>query len=105
MTKINYKSSTMINYTLADLQNSLNYLNIAINTSNSLNIPSDFEEIQYLKSLPENLNKYLNLINRFNDWIRINDNKYNKISTEFKKNIDSINDVIIEKRIGYINKK
>ena len=105
MTKINYKSSTMINYTLTDLQNSLNYLNIAINTSNSLNIPSDFEEIQYLKSLPENLNKYLNLINRFNDWIRINDNKYNKISTEFKKNIDSINDVIIEKRIGYINKK
>lgn len=105
MTKINYKSSTMINYTLADLQNALNYLNIAINTSNSLNIPSDFEEIQYLKSLPENLNKYLNLINRFNDWIRINDNKYNKISTEFKKNIDSINDVIIEKRIGYINKK
>ena len=105
MTKINYKSSTMINYTLADLQNSLNYLNIAINTSNSLNIPSDFEEIQYLKSLPENLNKYLNLINRFNDWIRINDNKYNKISTEFKKNIDSINDAIIEKRIGYINKK
>ena len=98
MTKINYKSSTMINYTLADLQNALNYLNIAINTSNSLNIPSDFEEIQYLKSLPENLNKYLNLINRFNDWIRINDNKYNKISTEFKKNIDSINDVIIEKR-------
>ena len=59
MTKINYKSSTMINYTLADLQNALNYLNIAINTSNSLNIPSDFEEIQYLKSLPENLNKYL----------------------------------------------
>lgn len=105
MTKINYKSSTMINYTLTDLQNSLNYLNIAINTSNSLNIPSDFEEIQYLKSLPENLNKYLNLINRFNDWIRINDNKYNKISTEFKKNIDSINDAIIEKRIGYINKK
>lgn len=105
MTKINYKSSTMINYTLADLQNSLNYLNIAINTSNSLNIPSDFEEIQYLKSLPENLNKYLNLINRFNDWIRINDNKYNKISTELKKNIDSINDAIIEKRIGYINKK
>ena len=105
MTKINYKSSTMINYTLADLQNALNYLNIAINTSNSLNIPSDFEEIQYLKSLPENLNKYLNLINRFNDWIRINDNKYNKISTELKKNIDSINDVIIEKRIGYINKK
>ena len=105
MTKINYKSSTMINYTLADLQNALNYLNIAINTSNSLNIPSDFEEIQYLKSLPENLNKYLNLINRFNDWIRINDNKYNKISTEFKKNIDSINDAIIEKRIGYINKK
>ena len=95
----------MINYTLADLQNALNYLNIAINTSNCLNIPSDFEEIQYLKSLPENLNKYLNLINRFNDWIRINDNKYNKISTEFKKNIDSINDVIIEKRIGYINKK
>ena len=105
MTKINYKSSTMINYTLVDLQNALNYLNIAINNSNSLNIPSDFEEIQYLKSLPENLNKYLNLINRFNDWIRINDNKYNKISTEFKKNIDSINDVIIEKRIGYINKK
>lgn len=105
MTKINYKSSTMINYTLTDLQNSLNYLNIAINTSNSLNIPSDFEEIQYLKSLPENLNKYLNLINRFNDWIRINDNKYNKISTELKKNIDSINDAIIEKRIGYINKK
>lgn len=105
MTKINYKSSTMINYTLADLQNALNYLNIAINTSNSLNIPSDFEEIQYLKSLPENLNKYLNLINRFNDWIRINDNKYNKISTELKKNIDSINDAIIEKRIGYINKK
>ena len=105
MTQINYKSSTMINYTLADLQNALNYLNIAINTSNSLNIPSDFEEIQYLKSLPENLNKYLNLINRFNDWIRINDNKYNKITTEFKKSIDSINDVIIEKRIGYINKK
>lgn len=105
MTKINYKSSTMINYTLTDLQNSLNYLNIAINTSNSLNIPSDFEEIQYLKNLPENLNKYLNLINRFNDWIRINDNKYNKITTEFKKNIDSINDAIIEKRIGYINKK
>lgn len=105
MTQINYKSSTMINYTLADLQNALNYLNIAINTSNSLNIPSDFEEIQYLKSLPENLNKYLNLINRFNDWIRINDNKYNKISTELKKNIDSINDAIIEKRIGYINKK
>lgn len=105
MTKINYKSSTMINYTLVDLQNALNYLNIAINTSNSLNIPSDFEEIQYLKSLPENLNKYLNLINRFNDWIRINDNKYNKISTELKKNIDSINDAIIEKRIGYINKK
>ena len=105
MTQINYKSSTMINYTLADLQNALNYLNIVINTSNSLNIPSDFEEIQYLKNLPENLNKYLNLINRFNDWIRINDNKYNKISTEFKKNIDSINDVIIEKRIGYINKK
>ncbi|MGM9875610.1 MAG: hypothetical protein ACI310_00040 [Bacilli bacterium] len=105
MTQINYKSSTMINYTLADLQNALNYLNIAINTSNSLNIPSDFEEIQYLKNLPENLNKYLNLINRFNDWIRINDNKYNKITTEFKKSIDSINDVIIEKRIGYINKK
>lgn len=105
MTQINYKSSTMINYTLEDLQNALNYLNIAINTSNSLNIPSDFEEIQYLKNLPENLNKYLNLINRFNDWIRINDNKYNKITTEFKKNIDSINNAIIEKRIGYINKK
>ena len=30
---------------------------------------------------------------------------YQENLDEFKKNIDSINDVIIEKRIGYINKK
>lgn len=105
MTKINYKSSMMINYTLSDLKNAVNYLNTAINNSNGLNIPNDFEDIQYLRNLPETLNNNLKSMNRLNDWIKINDNKINKISTEFENSISSIDDVMIEKRVGYISQK
>lgn len=103
MTKLLYKSSMMNNYTLVDLQNAINYLNVSINNSNNLNIPSDFEDMQYLKNLPDYLNNNLNKLNRLNDWIKSNDNEFNKISTELEKSINDVDDVIIEKRIRYIN--
>lgn len=105
MTIINYKSSMMVNYTLSDLKNAENYLDTAINNSNGLNIPNDFDDIQYLKDLPERLNNSLKSLNKLNDWLRVNDNKINRISTEFENSVSSIDDVIIQKRIGYISKK
>lgn len=105
MTKINYKSSMMLNYTLSDLQNAASYLNSAVNNSSNLNIPYDFEDIQYLKSLPDTLSNNLRLINKLREWIRVNDNKCNRISNEFINSVNSIDDVTINKRIGYISQK
>lgn len=105
MSKIVYNSTNMTVHTIGHLKNCVNSMQKAINTSQSMSQPSDYEDIEYLKKLSTTIKNNSDNLTDLINWINENNNKYANIVKDFENNIFDIDTISIKKRIGYISQK
>lgn len=103
MTKITYNSSKMLNTTLNNIKNSNDNLKKAIEVTKQISGPLTYEEIDYLKSLSNELIKSSEILAKLSDWIVNNNNQYNSIIKNFEVDVNKIDSIAVKKREGYIS--
>ena len=105
MTKISYNSTKIINDSLENIKTCINYIQRAKENSKEIVNLLDLEDNSYLKRLPDDFEGNIKSLNELNEWIVQNNIKYNKICSDFIEDINNIDVITIDKRVGYISSK
>lgn len=98
MSKIYFDESSLTRLVNVGLDNSINNLRKAIETSSMLYIPYDFKYRNYLKSLDDNLNANLNSISGIYNTIKNSSKAYSNIANETNSQVSGIENYSISLR-------